>query len=147
MVTMTTWLLFTYKVPNEPSARRVYIWRKLKDLGAILLHDSIWVLPDLPHTREKLQWLTTEVRDMEGGEATLWQAQQVFTGQDVDLQQQFIEQVDASYRDILTTLDQPNADLPALAKRYQQTKQQDYFQSELGKQVRQILLEQREDQA
>jgi hypothetical protein len=141
---MTTWLLFTYKVPNEPSARRVYVWRKLKGLGAILLHDSIWVLPDTEHTREKLQWLTTEVREMEGGEATLWQAQQVFTGQDVDLQQQFIEQVDTSYRDILTALNTLDADLPALAKRYQQTKQQDYFQSELGEQVRQTLVERRE---
>lgn len=140
---MTTWLLFTYKVPNEPSKRRVYVWRKLKGLGAILLHDAAWVLPDTPHTREKLQWLTTEVRDMEGGEATLWEAQQVFTGQDVNLTQQFIEQVDASYREILTELEKQDADLAMLAKRYQQTKRQDYFQSSLGEQARQILVERR----
>ena len=63
---MTTWLLFTYKVPNQPSARRVYVWRKLKGLGAILLHETAWVLPDTNYTREKLQWLATEVKDMEG---------------------------------------------------------------------------------
>ncbi len=140
---MTTWLLFTYKVPNEPSARRVYVWRKLKGLGAILLHDTAWVLPATPDTREKLQWLTTEVRDMEGGDATLWEAQQVFTGQDADLAQQFIEQVDHSYNEILDALAATNADLPALAKRYQQAKRQDYFQSELGEQVRQMLVERR----
>lgn len=140
---MTSWLLFTYKVPNKPSARRVYVWRKLKGLGAILLHDTAWILPDTPYTREKLQWLTTEVRDMEEGEATLWEAQQVFTGQDMDLKQQFIEQVDTSYRDILTELEKTDADLAALAKQYQQTKRFDYFHSELGETVRQTLVEQR----
>lgn len=138
---MTTWLLFTYKVPNEPSKRRVYVWRKLKGLGALLLHDAVWVLPDTPHTREKLQWLTTEVLEMEGGSATLWQAQQVFTGQDMDLSQQFIEQVNTVYREILAELEHPTADLAALAKRYQQTKRQDYFHSELGETVRQTLID------
>jgi hypothetical protein len=140
---MTTWLLFTYKVPNEPSARRVYVWRKLKGLGAILLHDTAWVLPDTPHTREKLQWLTTEVRDMEDGEATLWEAQEVFTGQDANLAQQFRERVDVVYRELLADLEKPDADLAALAKRYLSTKRQDYFQSELGEQVRQTLVERR----
>jgi hypothetical protein len=140
---MTTWLLFTYKVPNEPSARRVYVWRKLKGSGAILLHDAAWVLPATPETREKLQWLTTEVHDMEGGEATLWEAQQVFTGQDGDLERQFIEQADSSYSDILNELQADNPDLAALAKRYQQTTRQDYFQSELGEQLRQLLVERR----
>jgi hypothetical protein len=36
-----------------------------------------------------------------------------------------------------------NPDLAALAKRYQQTTRQDYFQSELGEQVRQLLVERR----
>jgi len=140
---MTDWLLFTYKVPNEPSARRVYVWRKLKGLGAILLHDTAWVLPDTPHTREKLQWLTTEVRDMEGGAATLWAAQQVFTGQDANLEQQFGEQVDILYQKILTALKKKNGDLAMLAKSYQQVQRQDYFKSALGEQVRQILIERR----
>ena len=138
---MTTWLLFTYKVPNQPSARRVYVWRKLKGLGAILLHDTAWVLPDTPYTREKLQWLATEVKDMEDGEATLWQAEQVFTGQDIDLQQQFIEQVDVSYKSILSELEKADADLITLSKNYQQVKRQDYFQSALGNQVREKLLQ------
>lgn len=140
---MSAWLLFTYKVPNEPSARRVYVWRKLKALGAILLHDMMWVLPETPYTREKLQWLATEVQDMEGGEATLWQAQQVFTGQDDNLQQQFTAQVETLYHDILTELNKKNADLPMLSKRFQQAKQQDYFHSELGQQVRTLLVKQR----
>lgn len=144
---MTQWLLFTYKVPNEPSARRVYVWRKLKELGAISLHDSLWVLPDRPPTREKLQWLTTEVREMEGGDATLWVAQQVFTGQDGDLTRAFIEQAEVRYREILAELDRADADVAALAKRFQHIQRQDYFHAPLGEQVRQTLIDRRGDEA
>jgi hypothetical protein len=140
---MTTWLLLIYKVPNEPSARRVYVWRKLKGMGAILLQDSAWVLPASARTREKLQWLTTEIKDMEGGMATLWEAQQVFTGQDDQLFQQFTDQVDAIYREILNSLEQDDADLAALSKQYQQASLQDYFHSELGERVREALINRR----
>jgi hypothetical protein len=140
---MTSWLLFVYRVPNEPSARRVYIWRKLKALGALLLQDAIWVLPETPQTREQLQWLTTEVRDMEGGEATLWHAAEVFTGQDNRLVQQFSQYAHDQYQSILNELDQADADLPTLAKRYQHTKRLDYFHVALGETVRQRLLEQK----
>ncbi|MBC7813347.1 MAG: ChrB protein [Burkholderiales bacterium] len=140
---MNTWLLLIYKVPNEPSARRVYVWRKLKGMGAILLQDSAWVLPATPRAREKLQWLATEIKDMEGGMATLWEAQEVFTGQDTPLVEQFTQQTDAVYSEILSQLSRDEPDLAALSKQYQQTKQQDYFHSELGERVREALLQRR----
>lgn len=141
---MTTWLLLIYKVPNEPSARRVYVWRKLKGMGALLVQDSAWVLPATAQTREKMQWLATEIKDMDGGTATLWEAQVVFTGQETSLIDQFTGQVDSLYSEILVQLEQDTADLAQLAKRYQQAKQQDYFQSALGEQVREILIKRRE---
>jgi hypothetical protein len=140
---MTTWLLLIYKVPNEPSARRVYVWRKLKGMGAILVQDSAWVLPATALTREKMQWLATEIKDMDGGTATLWEAQVVFTGQDTNLIQQFTAQVDALYNNILTQLEQDSADLASLSKQYQQAKLQDYFQSSLGEQVLELLMTRR----
>jgi hypothetical protein len=142
---MTNWLLLIYKVPNEPSARRVYVWRKLKKLAAILVQDSVWVLPANPKTREKLQWLAAEIKEMEGGEASLWEAQQVFTGQDTDLIAQFNEQVNKLYQAILEELEQEGADLSLLSKHYQQAKLQDYFNSALGEAVRESLLNRRGD--
>lgn len=139
---MNTWLLFNWKVANEPSARRVYVWRKLKGMGAILLHDAVWVLPANARTREKLQWLAGEVQDMEG-EAVLWEAKQLYTGQSVDLVQRFKDQVDALYKKILLRLDDDVADLSALAREFQKATLQDYFQSEVGIRVRQRLLEKR----
>lgn len=140
-MSMDNWLLFVYKVPNEPSARRVYVWRKLKAMGAIVLHDSFWVLPSNARTREKLQWLASEVNQMEGGESMLWESRQLFTGQDSDLAQQFIDQADALYREILVQLRRKNPDLAALSRQYQRANVQDYFESELGKQVYEGLLE------
>ncbi len=97
------WILLIYKVPNEPSARRVYVWRKLKGLGAILLQDSAWVLPTTPQTREQMMWLAAEIKEMEGGSATLWEADVVFTGQDETLIQQFSARKRTNlYREIST---------------------------------------------
>ena len=142
---MDNWLLFVYKVPNEPSARRVYVWRKLKAMGAIVLHDSVWILPCNARTREKLQWLASEVHQMKGGEAMLWESQQIYTGQDSDLVQQFIDQVDALYKEILVELQRKNPDLAALSRQYQLANGQDYFESELGRRVYDRLLELRRE--
>lgn len=139
------WLLITYKVPNEPSARRVYVWRKLKKIGALLLHDAVWVLPLNERTREQMQWLAVEIRDF-GGEAHVWESSLILDGQDAQLVQQFNAQVDEAYGEILAGLDHSDADLEALSRRYQQVQLQDYFQSALGKKVREALLKARGDE-
>src|SRR5512134_877635 len=90
---MTDWLLLHYRLPSKPSALRVYIWRKLKRLGAILLHEAVWVLPDQPRTAEQIQWLTAEIQEM-GGEAYSWRASALLGISDQALKQQFIEHVD-----------------------------------------------------
>ncbi len=138
-----TWLLLIYKVPSEPSARRVYVWRKLKRLGALLLHDAVWVLPATDRTREQLQWLAAEITEMEG-EALLWEARLSFTGKEANLIQQFIAQVESAYQEILDELSRGNADLEALGRRYQQVRTQDYFQSSLGARTREALVAARE---
>ncbi len=70
---MNSWLLFLYKVPHEPSTRRVYVWRKLKRFGAVMLHDSAWILPQVPSNLEQLRKLAKEIGDM-GGDSLLWEA-------------------------------------------------------------------------
>jgi len=142
---VNSWLLFIYKVPNEPSARRVYVWRKLKAMGALVLQDSTWVLPANPRTREKLLWLAGEVNDMEDSQAMLWEGAPIITGTKVDLVSQFTDQADALYKDIFRQLEKKNPDLSGLARQFQQASLQDYFQSKLGQKVRQALLARRGD--
>jgi hypothetical protein len=139
---MSTWLLLHYKLPNRPSALRVYIWRKLKRLGAILLHEAVWVLPDLPRTAEQVQWLTAEIQEM-GGEAYSWRANTILGQDDESITQQFNEQVDVVYSDLLKKLDKPRADLQEISRQYQQTAAQDFFHSKLGLIVREKLTSKR----
>jgi DNA-binding transcriptional regulator PaaX len=141
---MRSWLLLVYNIPPNPSAHRVYAWRKLKSLGAILLHDAVWVLPANSHTREQFQWLAVEIGDR-GGETHLWEAAMLLNGQEQKLIEQFSDQVESAYREILESLEKPDADLAALSRRYQQVKAQDYFQTESGLRVREALLRARED--
>lgn len=140
---MQSWVLLVYKVATEPSARRVYVWRKLKRLGALLLHDAVWVLPAQPYTREQFQWLAAEIHEMEGS-AMVWEAQLALDGQDESLRRQFLDQVDVVYREILADLAGTEPDLVALTRRFQQAAQQDYLHSPLGAQVRDQLAALRE---
>jgi DNA-binding transcriptional regulator PaaX len=134
-----SWVLLVYKVPREPTALRATVWRRLKRLGALLVHDAVWVLPATPWTREQFQWLAVEIAEL-GGEVQLWESRALLNGQEETLAQQFLEKVETVYRDILAELEQEGADLLALSRKYQQTRAQDYFQSALGMQVRDRLL-------
>jgi len=135
----TEWVLLVYKIPREPTASRATAWRKLKRLGALLLHDAVWVLPATPWTREQFQWLAVEIGEL-GGEAHLWESRLLLNGQNDALIQQFQARVDAIYQEILDGLEHEDADLVALSRKYQQARAQDYFQSELGKQARKRLM-------
>jgi len=139
---MTPWLLIHYKLPNKPSALRVYIWRKLKRLGAILLHEAVWVLPDSPRTTEQIQWLVAEIQEM-GGSAYSWRANAIWRQDDESITQQFNEQVDEVYTDLLKRLEKPSADLQEISRQYQQAASQDFFHSKLGSVVREKLTSKR----
>ena len=139
---MTNWLLLHYKLPSKPSALRVYIWRKLKRMGAILLHEAVWILPDTPRTAEQYQWLAAEIQEM-GGEVYYWKSNTAFAEQDELITQQFNEQIDAIYSDLLKKIDKPKTDLQEISQRYQQAAAQDFFHSKLGILVREKLTSKR----
>jgi ChrB-like protein len=136
---LNRWLLLIYKIPREPTASRVSIWRKLKQLGALLLHDSVWVLPETTQTSEQFQWLASEIVEL-GGEATVWKSELSDQRQQSELTNSFTTKVDGVYKEILNQLRRKNSDLPALARRYQLAITQDFFRSKLGDEVRKALL-------
>jgi hypothetical protein len=138
-MTQQPWLLLVYKVPPTPTANRVYVWRKLKQLGALLIHDAAWALPANDRTREQLQWLAAEIDEMQG-EAMVWEGQLRTRQQEEALTRQFREQVDVEYRALLAELAQPDVEAGTIARRYQQIVLRDYLHSALGEQVRQSLL-------
>lgn len=141
--TQVSWALFVFTLPREPSAPRVAIWRKLKKLGAALLHDAVWVLPAQPALLEHFRWLAAEIRES-SGEALVWIAEQGLPCQDDALVEQFQAQAEMEYQAILDALDgsksgakdEPSAERASLARRYQQIRARDYFHAPTGDLVR-----------
>ena len=136
---MTRWLLLAYRIPREPTAPRVFVWRKLKKLGAVPLQDAVWVLPDTPRTLEHFQWLAAEITELKG-DAVLWSAQELYATNPQALQAQFTEPIAAEYRSILAELKKIGRDLALLSQRFLDVQARDYFALELGQHVRKKLL-------
>ena len=134
-----TWLFLVYRIPREPSAGRVFTWRKLQQLGAISLQDAIWVLPKTQRTQEQFQWLVTEIQELKG-EATLWEAQSISAVDGDQLRKQFVEAVEGEYREIIAALKTKDRDLGMLSKRFQEAQSKDFFTSSLGPKTREKLL-------
>lgn len=68
-MTAPEWLLLTYKMPPEPAARRIAVWRRLKGLGAVYLQNGVCLLPKTDDHVRRLKMLENEVA--EGGGETL----------------------------------------------------------------------------
>ena len=60
------WLLLIYRVPQDPPARRTYVWRQLKQLGAVYLQQAAAILPQQDEVRTALTALAQRIRDYDG---------------------------------------------------------------------------------
>lgn len=65
------WLLLIYQLPANPSNARVGTWRRLQDLGAVALKNSVYVLPNNLQAREDLEWIKTEIAARKGRASVL----------------------------------------------------------------------------
>jgi hypothetical protein len=70
------WLLLIHQLPVRPSNVRVKTWRRLQNLGAVAVKDSVYILPNTPQAREDFEWLKTEIVAMKG-QATVFTADAV----------------------------------------------------------------------
>jgi hypothetical protein len=92
----TKWLLLSYRLPREPSRPRLAAWRRLRRVGAILLHEAVWTLPSDPKTREHFEWLAEEIEE-QGGTAFLWEAESLATSEERQIVSQFRSEAEARY--------------------------------------------------
>ena len=65
------WLQLTYKVPSEPSQKRVWVWRRLQNLGAFALQNSVYLLPYSEEVEKQFRQLAHDIHEM-GGEASIF---------------------------------------------------------------------------
>ena len=90
------WVLLSSRLPREPSRLRLGVWRRLRRLGALLLHDAVWVLPADAKTREAFEWLAEEIGE-QGGTAFVWEALSLDEPQNRELVRRFRADADTRY--------------------------------------------------
>jgi hypothetical protein len=93
------WILLSSRVPREPTRLRLAVWRRLKRLGAVLVHDAVWMLPADARTREACEWLAQEIEE-QGGTAWVWEAAGLSPAQDRVAVELFRQDADARYAEI-----------------------------------------------
>jgi hypothetical protein len=67
------WLLLIHRLPPEPAYLRVKVRRRLQRIGARLVKNSVYVLPQSEEALEDFQWLAREIA-AEDGEAIVCEA-------------------------------------------------------------------------
>ena len=139
----TVWLAISYNVPIKPSKARVYVWRKLKEIGSEYFKQGVALLPNTAQSMQQFTALAQKIRQM-GGEASIVELR--FTDPDDELQMtaRFKKQVDDEYTELLADcanvllmLKRPNQPLTAeetekirqVVKRYRKTHSRDFFKA------------------
>jgi hypothetical protein len=69
------WLLLIHQIPPAPSYLRVKIGRRLQGLGAVLVKNSVYVLPASDEALEDFQWVR---REIVAGKGEAWVCQARF---------------------------------------------------------------------
>ena len=94
------WLQLTYKVPSEPSQKRVWVWRRLQSLGAFALQNSVYLLPFSEEVEKHFRQLAHEIHEM-GGEASIFSVVALDVADERRIMQMLIEARDTEYNTVV----------------------------------------------
>ncbi|MGI8550153.1 MAG: Chromate resistance protein ChrB [Dehalococcoidia bacterium] len=98
------WVLLIYRVPTEPPGRRTYVWRQLKQLGAIYLQQAAAVLPERPELHTALNALVARIEEYTG-DASLLQTTSPNLAWEQRLIGRFNEARDAEYAEVVENVE------------------------------------------
>jgi hypothetical protein len=98
------WLLLIYRVPQDPPGRRTYVWRQLKQLGAVYLQQAAAILPARPELRGELEALAARMREF-GGEVSLLVTTSPSVEWEQDIERQFNRARDAEYAEVVENVE------------------------------------------
>jgi hypothetical protein len=143
------WFIIIYKIPSTPSTSRVTVWKRVKELGAFFLQQSVYLLPNSPATKEAVKALKEQIQHL-GGEckvlevATLGEEQEkeVIAGFNSNREEEYTEVIKAC-KELSQEIDEESktedfhfADLEENEKHLQRVKElldsvikRDYFES------------------
>jgi CRISPR/Cas system-associated endoribonuclease Cas2 len=95
------WLQLTYKVPSEPSQKRVWVWRRLQNMGAYALQNSVYLLPFSEEVEKRFRQLAQEIREM-GGDASVFSVIPLDASDERRIQQTLLEARNNEYNMVIS---------------------------------------------
>ncbi|MDA7417753.1 ChrB domain-containing protein [Xenophilus arseniciresistens] len=90
----------TYKVPAEPTTRRIALWRKLKGMGAVYLQSGVCLLPKTDDHMRRLKMLANDVSEM-GGDCVILETAALDAGQQAKVLERFKADRDEQYGEFI----------------------------------------------
>jgi hypothetical protein len=135
------WLLLIHQIPPKPAYLRVKVGRRLQQLGAVAIKNSVYALPLGDGAQEDFQWLLGEIRKG-GGDATVCEARFVDGMKDADVIRLFVHARNADYRSLAEAARKtanPETDLRRLTARLQEIRAIDFFDAPGRKPVEALL--------
>ena len=96
----TEWLALSYTVPTTPSKVRVYVWRRLRSIGAQQIRNGLAILPNTAECFENFQQLAQKIREL-SGEATLIEMNFAEESEHREMKQRFSDANEAQLRSSL----------------------------------------------
>jgi hypothetical protein len=140
-------MLLTFTLPTKRASKRVEVWRKLQQYGAVPLGNSGYLLPNSPTNEERFQWLATSIRKCRG-EASIIHLQSIDNISTPQLVERFTEARTREYQQLIRDL-QKFSSLPVqkqaigrlgrLRSRFQEIVEVDFFGNPLQKRVGELL--------
>jgi hypothetical protein len=98
-----TWLLLVLRLPSKPAYLRVKAWRRLQQVGAVVLKHAIYTLPDNDRSVKEFDAILREVRKG-GGDGVVFTSQASAGMSDKDIRKLFVDSRNADYERIAVGL-------------------------------------------
>lgn len=94
------WLLLIHQIPPKPNYLRVKVLRRLLNVGALAIKNSVYVLPNREQTHEDFQWVLREIK-AGGGDAMVCEVNLVDGLSDKQVQKLFHDARAKDYAEII----------------------------------------------
>jgi len=149
-------LLLAVSTAGGSDSLRVQVWRRLRGLGALYLQQSVCLLPDRPEVSKSVWRLAAKVRS-EGGTARCLHLRMTDSAEQDGVVQQMQAAINEEYAEVLERLptffaelemetargratfaevEESEADLARFEAWHAKIEKRDYFDADLGSQVR-----------
>ena len=146
-----SWLLLIHQLPPRPLYLRAQVRRRLAQVGALPLKDSVYVLPDTATCLEDFQWIAQEAMAA-GGEASVCRTEFIGSEVEATLHARFRQASAERFAPIKIALSKQLTELrrkkvaassPAATTRLHRLTEDamrlDFFQSDEGKEVETLM--------